>query len=776
MEDTSSRQYRTRSSVYDEQEQKIRDMQRDVLSVLTSSMSFTQTGNYLCRRIQAMAPGVLVSVCHITHNRMCPWAAPDFPVEYGEYFNGMEIGEGVAGCGTAAYRKAPVMIDDIETHPFWALHRHIMIPHGLRSCWTYPVLRRDGTVAGTFAFYFRQQHDPDPWLERIAEASIHLCTLAIEREEHRLQLQQAIEFDPLTGLPNSASLRNYLDTLLKADEHPQDLALFHIRLDRFGDVNTSLGHGSGDLLLAEISGRIRRGLSQRQFLARGDGDTFIMVVPESDIHRARRIAEALLKAIREPVAVDSFPVHPSASVGIYLFRSTEASRDDALSSARNAAVQARQNGGGEYCFFDPEMNRVVRDRLILSASLRQAIEEDKLRLEYQPQVNPADGSITGVEALARWFDPEMGEISPSRFVTAAEESGDIHALSIWILEEACRQISVWRHEGIAIPALSVNLSPANFRDDRLTEQLTGILKKYDIPASALVLEITESMMMDISPHTLNMMERLRNLGAGLSVDDFGTGFSSLSTLASLPVTEMKIDRSFIRGIARDERSRALVAAMVSVGRKLGLHVVAEGVEQESEVAFLRKQGCPSIQGYYYSRPVAPEVLSLMLSSGWGKQRKSFSPAKEVVNDLLLRLTHFLSEHYDDLPVWTKVLDTLPVGVSVVSREFGQIIYRNQEFNRITGYQEESLPTAQAFAERCSLNQSQKQRLLGQIQKLLAADTDTVEVLFEQDLQIQGADNIKRTLRHFSVVMKQPGVILAVFIDITDIRSNIQPDE
>ncbi|HID2649644.1 TPA: EAL domain-containing protein [Klebsiella pneumoniae] len=776
MDDTSSRQYRARSSVYDEQEQKIRDMQRDVLSVLTSSMSFMQTGNYLCRRIQAMAPGVLVSVCHITHNRMCPWAAPDFPVEYGEYFNGMEIGEGVAGCGTAAYRKTPVMIDDIETHPFWALHRHIMIPHGLRSCWTYPVLRRDGTVAGTFAFYFRQQHDPDPWLERIAEASIHLCTLAIEREEHRLQLQQAIEFDPLTGLPNSASLRNYLDTLLNADEHPQDLALFHIRLDRFGDVNTSLGHGTGDLLLAEISGRIRRGLSQRQFLARGDGDTFIMVVPESDIHRARRIAEALLKAIREPVVVDSFPVHPSASVGIYLFRSTEASRDDALSSARNAAVQARQNGGGEYCFFDPEMNRVVRDRLILSASLRQAIEEDKLRLEYQPQVNPADGSITGVEALARWFDPEMGEISPSRFVTAAEESGDIHALSIWILEEACRQISVWRHEGIAIPVLSVNLSPANFRDHKLTEQLTGILKKYDIPASSLVLEITESMMMDISPHTLSMMERLRKLGAGLSVDDFGTGFSSLSTLASLPVTEMKIDRSFIRGIERDERSRALVAAMVSVGRKLGLHVVAEGVEHESEVAFLRKQGCPSIQGYYYSRPVAPEVLSLMLSSGWGKKRKPSSPAAGVVNDHLLRLTHFLSEHYDDLPVWTKVLDTLPVGVSVVSRGDGQIIYRNQEFNRITGYQEESLPTVQAFAERCSLNQSQKQRLLGQIQKILAADTDTMEVHFEQDLQIQGADNIKRTLRHFSVVMKQPGVILAVFIDITDIKPDIQPDK
>lgn len=755
---------------HNEQERQIRDMQRDVLNALTSSLSFSDTGNYLCRRIQAMAPGVLVSICRIADNRMCPWAAPDFPTEYGEYFSGMEIGEGVAGCGTAAYRKAAIMIDDIATHPFWEHHRHVLIPHGLRSCWTYPVIRRDGTVAGTFAFYFRQRHDPAPWLEQIAQASVHLCTLAIEREEHRLQLQQAVESDPLTGLPNFTSLRHYLDEQIIGSTRLRNVALFHIRLDRFGDVNTSLGHNAGDLLLAEIAGRLRRKLSQGQFLARGDGDVFIMVVPDSDIYRARRIAEALLTQIREPVMVDSFAVNLSASVGICLFRTAEASRDDVLSSAHNAAVRARQKGGGEYCFFDPEMNRVARDRLMLTAALKKAITDDALRLEYQPQVNPADGSMSGVEALARWFDPEMGEISPFRFVTAAEESGDINALSAWIVEEACRQITRWRQEGLDIPAVSVNLSPANFRDDMLPELLGTLLQKYQLPGSALILEITEGMMMDITPHTLRVMQRLRDMGIGLSVDDFGTGYSSLSTLASLPVTEMKIDRAFISGIDRDERSRALVAAMISVGRKLGLHVVAEGVEQECELAFLRKQGCPAIQGYYYSRPVSPEALSAMLASGWGNKSTPPPFSREGRDALLLELIRHFRESGDELPAWIRVLDVLPVGVSVAATDSGQVIYSNPEFSRITGYPEGAIPTARAFAERCLPVSTQRQRFLGQLQKTLTATEEDATLITEREIEIKGGDGVLRVLRHFGVVMKHPGLVIAVFADITDIRS------
>lgn len=754
---------------HDEQERQIRDMQRDVLRALTSHMSFTDTGNYMCRRIQAMAPGVLVSVCHITDNRMCPWAAPDFPGEYATYFGGMEIGEGVAGCGTAAYRKTPIMIDDMETHPFWESHRHVLIPHGLRSCWTYPVIRRDGTVAGTFAFYFRQRRAPDPWLERIAEASVHLCTLAIEREEHRLQLEQAVGTDPLTALPNSVSLRHYLDKQIINAERSLDVALFHIRLDRFGDINTSLGHNAGDLLLAEISGRLRRGLVQGQFLARGDGDAFIIVVPDSDIHRARRIAEDVLALIREPVVVDSFTVNLSASIGICLFGSDDASRDEVLSSAHNAAVQARQNGGGEYCFFDPEMNRVVRDRLMLTTALRLAITENKLRLEYQPQVNPADGSITGVEALVRWCDPEMGEISPFRFVTAAEESGDINALSGWVLEEACRQILRWRDEGVDIPVVSVNLSPVNFRDNMLPDLLGALLQKYNLPGSALVLEITEGMMMDITPHTLRVMQRLRDTGAGLSVDDFGTGFSSLSTLASLPVTEMKIDRAFISGVERDERSRALVSAIISVGRQLGLHVVAEGVENECELSFLRKQGCPAIQGYYYSRPVSPEALSIMLRSGWGKKHTPSFSTKEASDDLLLGLVRHFSEAGDDLPVWIRVLDVLPVGVSIATTASGQIVYSNPEFFRITGHPEGTIPSARAFAESCLVESAQRQRFLGQLQKILTAVEEDATLITELEMDIKGGDGVSRTLRHFGVVMKQPGLLIAVFADITDIR-------
>ncbi|MEC5342194.1 EAL domain-containing protein [Brenneria populi] len=617
MEHKPSSAYLAPNSLHDEEERLIRDMQRDVLSALTSSMSFGDTGNYMCHRIQRLAPGVLVSVCRIADNRMCPWAAPDFPVEYGEHFADMEIGEGVASCGTAAYRKASVMVSDIATHPFWEPHRHVMIPHGLRSCWTYPVMRRDGSVAGTFAFYFRQTHEPDPWLERIAEASVHLCTLAIELEEGRMALTQAIQFDTLTGLPNLNNLREYLGGLVVADAPVRHVALFYVRLDRFGDINTSFGHRIGDCILIEMANRLNRYLDAGAFLARGDSDTFIIVMQDCDIHSATRVAEGMLEVIRQSVVVESLPVSLSASVGICSFSTVDVSFDEELNNARNAASRAREEGGGRYRFFDPEMNRMACDRLMLATALRCAIAKGGLRLEYQPQVNPMDGRLTGVEALARWSDPALGEISPMRFIAVAEENGDIGALSLWVMEEACRQMADWRKGAIAVPVVSVNLSPANFRDSSLPDVLGNLLQKYQLPGNALMLEITEGMIMDMTPLTMAVMTRIRGMGVGLSVDDFGTGFSSLSRLVCLPVTEIKIDRAFIRKIDKDARSRSLVAAIVSVGENLDLNVVAEGVEEEAQLSFLRQLGCPVVQGFYYSRAVPAKTLCRMISEGWG---------------------------------------------------------------------------------------------------------------------------------------------------------------
>lgn len=595
------------------EERQLRDLQRDVLCALTSGMRFEAVGDFICRRIQAMAPGVLVSVCRIADGCMCPWAAPDFPPEYGEYFSGMEIGEGVASCGTSAWRREPVMVADIATDPLWAPHRHVMIPHRFRSCWTYPVLRRDGSVGGTFAFYFRQARQPDRWLERIADASVHLCILAIELEENRMKLLQIIRFDTLTGLPNLNNLRDVISKLF-VGQAPRDYGLFYIGLDRFNDINTSLGHNEGDRLLIAVANRLKEELARDEFLARGEGDSFVVLVPDCEIHTATRTGEVLLSAIRNVDVSGAVSVSLSASIGICLFNSETDKKTEVLLNARNAAIHVRGDGGGHIRFFDPDMNQVARDRLLLAAALRRAIEENRLRLEYQPQVIFPGGEIYGVEALVRWTDPVHGEVSPARFIAVAEESGDISRLSDWVMEEACRQMANWRKNGVPVPAVSVNLAPVSFRYGALPDEICALLEKYHLPGTSLVIEITEGMMVDATAETLGIMHRIRELGVGLAVDDFGTGYSSLSSLASLPVTELKIDRAFIRKLEHDQRTRSLVSAMLGVGSSLGLNVVAEGVESEAEIAFLYEHGNPVIQGWYYSPAVSAERLPDVISA------------------------------------------------------------------------------------------------------------------------------------------------------------------
>ncbi|KAA8996650.1 oxygen-sensing cyclic-di-GMP phosphodiesterase [Affinibrenneria salicis] len=603
------------------EERQIRDLERDVLQALTSSLSFGELGNFLCRRIESIAPGVLVSVCEVVDRKLRPWAAPSFHASYGPDWEGVEIGEGVAGCGTAAHRGEPVMVYDIATDPLWAPYRHQMLPHGFCACWTYPVKRRDGSVAATFAFYFRQGGAPNVYLERIADASVHLCTLAVEREENQRQIARMIRFNPLTGLPNLHSLHNHIDELLNC-ANGQPIGFFCIDLDRFRDINSTLGHTAGDQVIVTLANRLQDWLKPEHFLSHVESRQFIIVAQNCNVAHAYLMADEIQRVVRQPISVDKHRFSLSASVGISHYQYDDADRDALLANARSAMYQVRSAGSGAYQFFSPEMNLIARDRLLLGAALRQAIAHGDLHLYYQPQVCPRTGALYGVEALARWQDDIFGDVPPGKFIGLAEEIGEIEAIGRWALREACRQMAAWRAGGISVPTVSVNLSPVNFRRRDLTSFIAGLLLEYALPGQCLTLEITESMVMELTQDTLDMLQRIRALGIGLSIDDFGTGFSSLSRLASLPVTEVKIDRSFIGNCLQDNRLRALVLAVIGIGRSLSLTVVAEGVETGEQCQLLNELACPVVQGYLFSRPLPPQDVPDWLRNSGDKSKST----------------------------------------------------------------------------------------------------------------------------------------------------------
>lgn len=506
------------------------------------------------------------------------------------------------------------MVFDIETDPLWAPYKHQMLPYGYKACWTYPVKRRDGSVAATFAFYFKQGGEPNAYLERVADASLHLCALAIERYETQQQLEQISHFDSLTGLLNRAGLHERAGELL-TDAGERKMAFFVLDLDRFKDINETLGHLAGDKVLVEVANRLEKIVPLQSLLSRYGEDSFVIVLPDCDVRQASALAQRVLERLKMPLRLSGLTLNISGSIGISLYPENGRDGETLLKSADSALALAKGSGKGEVLFFSPEMNCIAQDRVVLGAALRAAIASNGLRVVYQPQFHPSDRSLYGVEALARWSDPDLGEISPGKFTALAEEIGEIEAIGHWSLREVCRQMADWRRAGIEIPKVSVNLSPIHFRNPDLPRFIAELLREHDLPARCLTVEITENLMIDQKLEARQIIHDIRALGVGLSMDDFGTGFASLSNLAHLPFTELKIDRSFMADFETDSHALALVTAVIRIGQSLGLSVVAEGVETEDQRKRLTELGCDVIQGYVFSRPLQPTQIAGLLRPG-----------------------------------------------------------------------------------------------------------------------------------------------------------------
>ena len=423
-------------------------------------------------------------------------------------------------------------------------------------------------------------------------------------------LQQAGQHDALTGLP---SRELYIDRLGQAIGHAHrknsKLLLLVFDVDRFQDINNQLGHTCGDQLLQEITTRARQFIREGDTLARLGGDAFAFILREiRQPEDAMVVVGKLTKALAQPFTIADTQLYVTASIGITLYPDDGEQASVLMKNAEIALSRAKNCGRDNCQFYTPAMGMQVDRRLLLENNLRQALDQQQFILHYQPKLNLHTCRVESMEALVRWNHPESGMISPGEFIPVAEESGLIIPMGEWILGEACRQNKAWLDAGYGPLRVAVNISARQFRQPNLYEMITKTLEETGLPPDALELEVTESMMVDDVENAIQMLTKLGSLGLSIAMDDFGTGYSSLHSLQRFPLQTLKIDRSFVSDLPHHADDAAIIAAIITMGKSLGLQVVAEGVENQAQLDFLNEIKCDTIQGFFYSRPLSADAF------------------------------------------------------------------------------------------------------------------------------------------------------------------------
>ncbi|MCE2579149.1 EAL domain-containing protein [Komagataeibacter sp. FNDCR1] len=592
------------------QQRKILILQNDVLQALASDMLIQDVADLLCRRVEGFVPGaVAVLMLIMPDGQLRVLSSPTLPKRFRAALETVQLSPSAMEKLRADPKQANRLV--------WDSYRSLGISLGLQQCFSTPVKTQTGEVSGIFALYSRDDARHNSWPQRIVDSCIPFCALAFEQNATKQHISHLSNFDSLTGLLNRSSVHKVLEGMIAKQEGNHHFAIFMLDIDRFRDINDALGHVYADQFLVEIAQRIRSIAKDDYIVSRSGGDEFVVAVPNCRNDDAIKFAEMLIATIAKPMQIGQNTLTISCSVGISTFPDNGPDSESLLSNADVAMRQAKIDGRGTYRFANSEKNQVAQDRLVLGSALRDSLARGALNLHYQPQVRTHTLELCGVEALSRWHHPHLGNIFPSRFIAVAEETGQIEAIGRWSLQESCRQMVQWDKDGIHVPTVAVNLSAVHFRNRALPEYISNLLDHYKLTPDRLTVEITESVMMDSSSNTEEVLQAIRNLGAGLSMDDFGTGYSSLSRLTRLPLTEIKIDRSFINDFEHDTNAQAVTMAVIGIGSRLGMTVVTEGVETEQQRRLLEELKCDVMQGYLFAKPLAPKDLEQ-----WVRQRRT----------------------------------------------------------------------------------------------------------------------------------------------------------
>ncbi|MCC6347638.1 MAG: EAL domain-containing protein, partial [Nitrospirales bacterium] len=447
-------------------------------------------------------------------------------------------------------------------------------------------------------------------------------TTGIARDiTRRKQMEETIRFqayhDLLTGLPNRTLFMDRLSLAIpQAQRTRKRLAVLFLDLDRFKNINDSLGHTVGDHLLQDVADRLKGTLRETDTLARVGGDEFTVLLPLiTQVEEAAKMAGKIIGIFKAPFLTDGQELHIASSIGISICPEDGVQAETLLKNADIAMYHAKDQGRNNFQFYNPALNIRTLERIHLENRLRQTVEHGELVVHYQPQVNIKTGKMVGAEALVRWLHPEQGLLNPQQFIPVAEEAGIIISIDQWVLRTACAQLKRWLTGGCPPLYITTNLSARQFQQPDLADTIMRILDETGLSPQSLGIEITETLAMQDTELTARTLKELSTWGVRFAIDDFGTGYSSLSYLKKLPLHKLKIDKSFIMDLTEDPDYRSIVSAIIAMAHSLKLEVTAEGVETEEQAAFLQAKGCDEIQGYFFSRPVPADEFERMLKQG-----------------------------------------------------------------------------------------------------------------------------------------------------------------
>ncbi len=570
----------------------------------------------IVRYVEQAHDGLIASILLLDESgrRLRLGASCSLPDFIQQAIDGLLVADGNTPCGTAAFRNERVVAENLQTDAAWAPYRELATRSELCSCWSEPIHSAKGEVLGTFAIYQRHPGLPTPADIKLIQQAATLASIAIERKRAEDTIWRQANYDTVTHLPNRRLFRDRLEQEIRRAQREQRLlALLFIDLDRFKEVNDTLGHDAGDALLVEAAHRISATIRDTDTAARIGGDEFTIIMPQLlDTRRVEEVAQMLVDALAVPFQVGHEMVYLSGSIGITIYPNDAGDLENLLKNADQAMYVAKNRGRSCYSFFTSGMQEQALQRQALVRDLRTALAHDEFRVYFQPIVAMGSGRIVKAEALIRWQHPQRGLVSPMEFIPLAEEVGLIGDIGDWVLRESLRWMKRWYDQGASCRQVSVNMSPNQFIGEA-SEVWLEQLRKTGLPGECLIIEITEGLLLNERASVIEKLAQFRAAGVQIAVDDFGTGYSALAYLKKFDVDFLKIDRSFVRDLATDPSDLALSEAIIVMAHKLGLRVVAEGVETVEQRDILAAAGCDFAQGYLYAKPMPAEAFDAMMA-------------------------------------------------------------------------------------------------------------------------------------------------------------------
>lgn len=603
-------------------------LQNTILELIAKGETLKATTDRLCSEIDRLLPGVQCSVLQVERNGLLhPLSGPSFPAWFAARFDGLMIGPNVGSCGSAAYLGVPVAVHDIATDPRWAEFKEFPLALDLNACWSAPICGALGNVLGTFALYFQEKRGPTEHEEEVVAACTHLCTLAFERHDRVVERERRAYVDALTDLPNRASFDAAMTRLPSGE--PGAWALLVIDLDNLKMVNDTFGHQAGDALLQTVAACIATAVAPDRVFRLG-GDEFAVIVQTAGaVSLLQQTAKGVLDALSAPADCGGHVLIPRATIGAALLSAGDLDADEVRRHADFALYHAKETNRGGIALYGPDISTSITHRIETIRDVEIALREDRIDAFYQPIVRLDTREIVGFEALCRLKRPNGDIVSASAFMDATTDARVASALTERMLSIVAADIRTWLDQGIHFQHVGVNISSVDFHSGCLYERLEAAFSRQNVPLKHVILEVTESVYLrQHDPAVAREIRTLRDKGLRVALDDFGTGYASLTHLLTVPVDIIKIDKTFIDNLRPGDPSAAVVEGLFGIATKLGIQVIAEGIEREEQAAQLIAFGYRLGQGYLFSQAISRHVATGLLThfgqkpSGGGMPKSS----------------------------------------------------------------------------------------------------------------------------------------------------------